>query len=145
RGNQADPATRKSPEGLELERHRSVVAHGEDRLAYRGELPLDQHGVRQVRVVPAVGVRSQRGYAERLQPVPQIPQATLAAGVEEQIHPDRHVPNLYCAPDDAQMTRFSQLVRRIERVYPSLRYSRRPVSLSSITPSPTTRCSDSSL
>jgi hypothetical protein len=70
RRDQPCPAAPKGAEGIEMQVQRARVWQRLDRLPDVVEPPLPEDCERQVRQMPAMRVRSQRRYAEVLEPVP---------------------------------------------------------------------------
>ena len=58
------------------------------------EVPAQQDGVRQVRVVPTMRVGGQRRHAVRLQPGPEGTHRVLALVVQQQADRQRHLPRV---------------------------------------------------
>jgi len=54
------------------------------------EVPVEQHGIREVGVVQRVGVRLQRRDALLLEARPELAHQPLAARVEQETHGERH-------------------------------------------------------
>ena len=87
---QGDPAAREDHTALGGDLHDTTVRQWRQGGTHGVGVPVSDHRVGQMRVVPAVCMRQQRGHPLGLQSLPQLPDQPVGSAVEEQADGEGH-------------------------------------------------------